>query len=131
MYIHTFIISTMVFKAIKVMTKYSNFVDTTSFQILYLIVFLFFGMYRLVGRAFTAKSIHCFCYKRKKTPSFQTFSSQRDQSFPTCAFIFLQKYCTRFLNMEMFMFYMCTWHWTCKKKNQINTCISRNYVYHT
>lgn len=88
MYIHTFIISTMVFKAIKVMTKYSNFVDTTSFQILYLIVFLFFGMYRLVGRAFTAKSIHCFCYKRKKTPSFQTFSSQRDQSFPNCAFIF-------------------------------------------
>lgn len=66
MYIHTFIISTMVFKAIKVMTKYSNFVDTTSFQILYLIVFLFFGMYRLVGRAFTAKSIHCFCHKRKK-----------------------------------------------------------------
>lgn len=61
----TFIMSTIVFKAIRVITKYSNLVDTTSLQILYLIVFLFFGMYLLVGRAFTAKSIHCFC--REKT----------------------------------------------------------------
>lgn len=57
----TFIMSTIVFKAIRVITKYSNFVETTSLQILYLMVFLFFGMYLLVGRAFTAKSIHCFC----------------------------------------------------------------------
>lgn len=61
----TFIMSTIVFKAINVMTKYSNLVDTTSFQILYFIVFLFFGIYLLVGRAFIAKSIHCFCGKNK------------------------------------------------------------------
>jgi hypothetical protein len=40
----TFIMSTIVFKAMSVITKYSNLGDTTNFQILYLTELLFCGM---------------------------------------------------------------------------------------
>lgn len=50
-----------VFRAIIVIMKYSNGPDTTSCQIRYLKDFGSSGIYRQSGRAWIAKSMHCFC----------------------------------------------------------------------
>lgn len=59
--LQTFIMSRSVLQAIITIMMYSNAVETTSFQMRYLMEFLFFGMYRDIGRALITKSIHCFC----------------------------------------------------------------------
>ena len=56
----TFIISNIVFNTMSIMIKYSNGVDTTILQILYLTLFRSFGIYLSSGRACIVKSIHDF-----------------------------------------------------------------------
>lgn len=56
----TFIINSKVLKTINIIMKYSNGVDTTILQILYLKLFLLFGIYLSKGRACIVKSIHDF-----------------------------------------------------------------------
>jgi len=48
------------------MIEYSNGGDTTSFQILYLMPLVDFGMNRPAGRALITNSMHCF-YENKQT----------------------------------------------------------------
>lgn len=50
----------IVFRAIKVMMKYSNGGETTNFQNLYLKEFLSLGTNMLTGVALMQNSIHCF-----------------------------------------------------------------------
>lgn len=57
----TFIISTTVLRAIKVMMAYSNGGDTTNFHILYWKDCLFSGMYLVSGLALMAKSMQALC----------------------------------------------------------------------
>lgn len=61
----TFIIRRMVLSTMSVMIKYSNGVDTTTRQILYLRLSISFGMYRSNGLAWMAKSMQAFCSKRQ------------------------------------------------------------------
>lgn len=62
--IHTFIINNNVLNTISIIIKYSKGVDTTIRQILYLKLFLLFGMYLSRGRACIVKSIQDFCNRR-------------------------------------------------------------------
>lgn len=64
--IHTFIISNSVLNTMSIMIKYSNGVDTTIRQILYLKLFRLLGMYRSNGRAPIVKSMHDFCIEQKR-----------------------------------------------------------------
>lgn len=57
---HTFIISNNVLNTISIIMKYSNGVDTTIRQILYLKLFRLLGMYRSNGRAPIVKSMQDF-----------------------------------------------------------------------
>lgn len=63
---HTFIINSNVLNTINIIIKYSNGVDTTIRQILYLKLFRLLGIYRSKGRALIVKSIQDFCRKKKK-----------------------------------------------------------------
>lgn len=56
----TFIMRMRVLRAIMVMMKYSNGPDTTNCQMRYLRDLESSGMYRHRGRAWIAKSMHCF-----------------------------------------------------------------------
>lgn len=56
----TFIIRMIVLQQIIAIMKYSNGVEVTRRQIRYFIEFLSSGMNNDRGRAFNAKSIHCF-----------------------------------------------------------------------
>ena len=58
---HTFIISRMVFKTMRVIMKYSKGVDSTILQSRYLKPTLSSGIYRSNGVALIAKSIQDFC----------------------------------------------------------------------
>lgn len=62
----TFIISTTVLRAIKVMMAYSNGGDTTNFHILYWKDCLFSGMYLVSGLALMAKSIQALCLMKRQ-----------------------------------------------------------------
>lgn len=57
----TFIISTTVLRAIRVMMAYSNGGETTNFHILYWKDCLFSGMYLVSGLALMAKSMQALC----------------------------------------------------------------------
>ena len=59
--IHTFIIRRIVLNTMSVMMKYSNGVDSTILQSLYLTPTLSSGMYLSSGVALMAKSMHDFC----------------------------------------------------------------------
>ena len=61
----TFIMSRMVLQAMMTMMMYSNGVETTSCQILYLTEVLFFGMYLQTGLELMTKSMHCFWSRRR------------------------------------------------------------------
>lgn len=63
---HTFIIRSSVLNTISIIIKYSNGVETTMRQILYLKLFRLLGIYRSSGRAPIVKSIHDFCSKETK-----------------------------------------------------------------
>ena len=56
----TFIIRRMVLRTMRIMMKYSNGVETTTLQILYLKLSISFGMYLSKGRAWIAKSMQDF-----------------------------------------------------------------------
>ena len=55
----------MVLRTMRIMMKYSNGVDTTTLQILYLNESISFGMYRSRGLAWMAKSMQDF-WKRER-----------------------------------------------------------------
>ena len=59
--------SRMVLSTMRIMMKYSNGVETTTLQILYLKLSISFGMYRSNGRAWIAKSMQDF-WKRERAP---------------------------------------------------------------
>lgn len=70
---HTFIIRSSVLNTISIIIKYSNGVETTMRQILYLKLFRLLGIYRSSGRAPIVKSIHDFCAKETKKMKLRSF----------------------------------------------------------
>lgn len=63
----TFIMSTIVLRAIIIMMEYSNGGETTNLHMRYWKDWVFSGMYRVRGLALMAKSMQALCKKRKHT----------------------------------------------------------------
>lgn len=81
----TFIISTTVLRAIKVMMAYSNGGDTTNFHILYWKHSLFSGMYLVNGLALMAKSMQALCLTQRNKKKSAWKSNKKHERQLACS----------------------------------------------